>query len=63
MLNVWVCTGSLLFDILIGLDKPKFLSVKFLIFSYLSVFTYVLGAQKNRLIETNLLSTHNICFG
>ena len=25
--------------------------------------TYVLGAQKNRLIETVLLSTHNICFG
>ena len=22
-----------------------------------------LGAQKNRLIETVLLSTHNICFG
>ena len=25
--------------------------------------TYVLGAQKNRLIETVLLSIHNICFG
>ena len=25
--------------------------------------TYVLIAQKNRLIETVLLSTHNICFG
>ena len=25
--------------------------------------TYVLGAQKNRLIETVLLSTQNICFG
>ena len=22
-----------------------------------------LGAQKNRLIETDVLSTHNICFG
>ena len=32
-------------------------------FSYPSVLTYVLGAQKNRLIETVLLSTHNICFG
>ena len=29
-------------------------------FSYPSVLTYVLGAQKNRLIETVLLSTHNI---
>ena len=24
---------------------------------------YVMGAQKNRLIERVLLSTHNICFG
>ena len=33
-----------------------------LIFSYLLVLTYVLGARKNRLIETVLLSTYNICF-
>ena len=46
-----------------GLDKKKISSVKMLIFSYLSVLTYVFGAQKNRLIETVLLSTHNICFG
>ena len=26
-------------------------------------FKYVSGAQKNHLIETVLLSTHNICFG
>ena len=25
--------------------------------------TFVLGAKKNRLIETVLLSTNNICFG
>ena len=41
----------------------KNFSVKMLIFSYPSVLTYVLGAHKNRLIETVLLSTHNICFG
>ena len=29
----------------------------------MNILTYVLGAQKNRLIETVLLSTHNICFG
>ena len=46
----------------ISLDKQNF-SVKLLIFSCPSVLTYVLGAQKNRLIETVLLSTHNICFG
>ena len=36
---------------------------KFVIFFYPIVLTYVFGAQKNRLIETVLLSTHNICFG
>ena len=30
---------------------------------YVFFFEYVLGAQKNRLNETILLSTHNICFG
>ena len=29
---------------------------------YPSVLTCVLDAKKNRLIETVLLSTHNICF-
>ena len=33
------------------------------LFSYPAIKTYVLGAQKNRLIEMVLLSTHNICFG
>ena len=41
----------------------KFVSVKFKIFSYPSKLTFVLGAQRNRLIETVLLSTHNIYFG
>ena len=31
------------------------------IFSYFSTKTYVVGTQKNRLNETILLSTHNIC--
>ena len=30
-------------------------------FSYFSTKTYVMGAQKNRLNETVLLSTQNIC--
>ena len=29
----------------------------------LIILTYVLGTQKNRLIERVLLITHNICFG
>ena len=41
----------------------KKFSLKSQIFSYPSVLTFVLGAQKNRLIEMVLLSTHNICFG
>ena len=36
---------------------------KIIIISYPSVLTYVLGAEKNRLFEMVLLSTHNICFG
>ena len=39
------------------------MSLKLYIFSYPSVLTYVLGAQKNHLIEMVLLSGHNICFG
>ena len=41
----------------------KMLSVNLLNFSYPLVLSYIFGAQKNRLIETVLLSTHNICFG
>ena len=44
-------------------SQAKNLSVKLRLFSYPSIYTCVLGAQKNRLIETVLLSTHNICFG
>ena len=40
--------------------KATYLSVKLKIISYPSVLTYVLGAQKNRVIETVLLSTHNM---
>ena len=46
----------------IGLDKQKN-ERKSVFFSYPSVLANVLGAQKNRLFETVLLSTHNICFG
>ena len=42
-----------------GLDKQKFSAYN----CYPSILTYVLGAQKSRLIQTVLLSTHNICFG
>ena len=41
----------------------KKISVKLQLFSYPLILTCVLGAQKNRLSETVLLSTHNICFG
>ena len=41
----------------------KCFGVKLLKNSYPSFLTYVLGAQKNRLIKTVLLSTHNIYFG
>ena len=45
-------------------DRQKYLlSIKLRLFFYPSVETCVLCAQKNRLIETDLFSTHNICFG
>ena len=45
-----------------GLQLNKYLAVKLLIFSYPSVLRFALGAQQNRLMESVLLSTHNICF-
>ena len=38
----------------------KFYERKIVFFSYPSIQTCMLGAQKNRFIETFLLSTHNI---
>ena len=35
----------------------------FPVFQYSFYGVYVLGTQKNRLIETVILSSHNICFG
>ena len=43
-------------------NEAKGSSVKLSLFPYPSIKSHVLGAQKNRLIETVLLSTHNICF-
>ena len=45
--------------ILIGPDKEILFALSFNYY----LTTCVLGAQKNRLIETVLLSTHKICFG
>ena len=48
--------------IYIGLDKQNF--ERKILNNLLPIsFNICLGAQKNRLIETVLLSTHNICFG
>ena len=38
------------------------LKTGFTVFSYPLILTCVLGAQNKRLVETVLLSTHNICF-
>ena len=45
-----------------GLNKQNFQRKIVNIFLPI-ILACVLGAQKNRLIETVLLSTHNICFG
>ena len=41
----------------------NFLNIELENISNTSVLAYVLGAQKNHLIEMFLLSTHNICSG
>ena len=46
----------------IGLNKQKISAYNCKYFLPI-ILAYALGAQKNRLIETVLLSTHNICFG
>ena len=46
--------------LLIGLDKQKKNRHNMLIFSYPYFLAYVLGAQKNCIIERVLLSTNNI---
>ena len=63
-----VCSGSTLFASILNLSvmlgnylQQTTFSDAF--FSWRFRLTYVLGAQKNRLIETVLLSTHNICLG
>ena len=54
----WINTDSLT-----GPGKFNILQVKLSLFSYATTETYFVDAQKNRLIETVLSSTHNICFG
>ena len=44
-------------------SRANNLSVKLWLFSYPLVKTCVVGAQKSHLIETVLMSTHNICYG
>ena len=49
-----------------GLDSKKFQRTIRIVNTFLPMDHfqhYVLGAQKNHLIEMVLLSTHNICFG
>ena len=48
-------------QISIGLDKHNF--ERYCKYFLTHQFEHVLGAQKNRLIERVLLSTHNIYFG
>ena len=54
-------------EVVESLDSYKFIGKKHVhndnrkLISYFPLLTYVVGAQKNRLIETVLLSTQNIC--
>ena len=57
-MSVGLCVSSLFYNVVIGLDEHTFRSK--LVNSFLPTHfnIYVLGPQKNRLIET-----HKICFG
>ena len=48
-------------NIIFKIRRSKVTDYVDLILSYSSALTYILGAQKNRLVETVLLSTDNIC--
>ena len=64
----WNCVFEFLWEPWIWLQLQAIvqigtlLSVKSLLFSNSSILACVLGAQKNPLNETVLLSTHNTCF-
>ena len=47
----------------VGLHYTQIFMHQLWLFSYTSVKTYVLSAQKSRLNEMFLLGAHNICFG
>ena len=53
------------YNIIISLDKKIFelKIVNTFLSIILTVLTFGVGAQKNRLIEIAILSTHSICFG
>ena len=48
--------------VIIANSVDKTISAKIVNIS-LSIYEHVLGTQKNRLLETVLFSTHNICIG
>ena len=50
-------------EFVMGLDKQNFSAYNCKYFLTHFFLPYVFGAQKKRLIETVLLSTHNIHFG
>ena len=60
--NYHTCPGQASQWFTTGLDKQKFQHKIVNIFLPIN-FNICFGCSKNRLIETVLLSTHNICFG
>ena len=62
-MHLYLSNFTSLFNQTIGHDKQNFRTLKCEYFPTNLLLAYVLGAQKKRLFETILLSTHNICFG
>ena len=55
------CAMIIVIETIIIFDMSRCVNIGKLFFLYLSTKTYVVGTQKNRLNETVLLSTQNIC--
>ena len=60
--TISVRTGLICSDHCIGVEGPRREVIFPKKFPYFSCKIYVVGTQKNRLIETVILSTHNIHF-
>ena len=63
---IWLINKNVNFQLITVIWRPMSINNKkygkMLMFSYLLILIFLMGAKKNHLSETVLLSTHIICF-